>query len=177
MRISVYSCILICLVVFSIWAYKAMIDIRPNVKRPRLDAKARKVINALEGYLNEHVGILAEEIGPRNVFFPAKLKASADYIRTFWQDLGYEVTVQTFEVESALCGNLSVEILGTSKPEKIVVVGAHYDTVSLSLGANDNGSAVAALLELSRLAKDKRFDWTIRFVAFTNEEPPFFKTR
>jgi Zn-dependent M28 family amino/carboxypeptidase len=178
MRVFVYSCILFSFVAFSIWGYKAMIDVRPKgVRRPRLNAKAREVVNALEGYLKGHVGALAEEIGPRNVFFPAKLKAAADYIRTFWEDLGYAVTVQTFEVEATSCGNLSVEVLGGSKPEKIVVVGAHYDTIYHSPGANDNGSAVAALLELSRLAKDKGFNWTIRFVAFTNEEPPFFKTR
>jgi Zn-dependent M28 family amino/carboxypeptidase len=150
MRVFVYIFILFSFVAFSIWGYKAMIDVRPKgVRRPRLNGKAREVVNALEGYLKGHVGVLAEEIGPRNVFFPSKTS----------------------------CGNLSVEVLGGSKPEKIVVVGAHYDTIYHSPGANDNGSAVAALLELSRLAKDKGFNWTIRFVAFTNEEPPFFKTR
>ena len=169
MRVFVCLFVLFFLIVFSIWAYKAMVDVRPNVRRPRLNGKAREAVNALEGYLKGHVVVLAEKIGPRNVFFPEKIKATADYIRSFWEDLGYEVTVQRFQVESTSCANLSVELVGEKKPEKIVVVGGHYDTVYHSPGANDNGSAVAALLELSRLAKDKRFDWTIRFVAFTNE--------
>ena len=177
MRILIYAFVLLSFVALSLWGYKAMIDIRPKVRRPKLSGKEPQVINALEGRLKRHVGVLAEKIGPRNVFFPAKLEATASYIRTFWQDLGYTVKIQNFSVEGTSCENLSVEIIGRSKPEEIVVVGAHYDTVSHSPGANDNGSAVAALLELSRVAKDEQFEKTIRFVAFTNEEPPFFKTR
>jgi len=55
-------------------------------------------------------------------------------------------------------------------------VGAHYDSVSGSPGANDNGSGVAALMEVARLFAQKRFARTVRFVAFVNEEPPFFQT-
>jgi Zn-dependent M28 family amino/carboxypeptidase len=54
------------------------------------------------------------------------------------------------------------------------VVGAHYDTVPGSPGADDNASGVAALLELARLLRGCRRARTIRLVAFVNEEPPFF---
>jgi len=74
------------------------------------------------------------------------------------------------------CNNLAVEVTGTSAPEKILIIGAHYDTVAYSPGANDNGSAVASLLELSRLFKGASVRKTLRFVAFVNEEPPFFKS-
>lgn len=175
-RMIIYACILSGFVVFGLWAYKAMIDVRPNVERPGPNDKGGEVVTALEGHLQAHVVALAEKIGPRNVFLPAKLHASAQYIRTCWEEQGYEVTVQAFKVNGTSCENLSVEIPGKRKPEKIVVVGAHYDTVSHSPGANDNGSAVASLLELSRLAGEAVWDATVRFVAFTNEEPPFFKT-
>ena len=172
----VFASLLVFLGVFSIWAYKAMIDIRPKANRPILDTDANQVINDLEGRLKVHVTVLADEIGPRDVFVPDKLNAAAAYIRGFWEKAGYEISAQTFRVQNVACHNLAVEITGKSKPDEIVLVGAHYDTVSWSPGANDNGSAVAALLELSRLFSTKSTSRTVRFVGFTNEEPPFFKT-
>jgi Zn-dependent M28 family amino/carboxypeptidase len=171
-----YGLLLALLSGFFVWAYKAMIDICPEVQRPALNAQAWQSIDALEPLLKAHVATLADEIGPRNVFAPDKLHAAADYIRMFWKNLGYEVSAQTFLVQNVTCQNLAIEIPGTLKPEEIVLVGAHYDTVSWAPGANDNGSAVATLLELSRLFSKESPSRTLRFVAFTNEEPPFFKT-
>ena len=173
----IYALFLIVLTVFSIWAYKAMIDIRPKVNRPKLHKDTYHLIDDLEVRLKAHVAVLAEQIGPRDVFVPEKLDAAADYICRFWEKVGYKVNDQTFRVQDIACHNLAVEIPGESKPDEIVLVGAHYDTVSWSPGANDNGSAVAALLELSRLFSTKSTNRTLRFVAFANEEPPFFKTR
>jgi Zn-dependent M28 family amino/carboxypeptidase len=119
---------------------------------------------------------LADDIGPRDIYIPENLKAARDYVQGFWKRHGYEVTIQSFRVQNVACENLVAEIQGRSRPDEIVVVGAHYDTVSWSPGANDNGSAVAALLELSRLFKNESPEKTMRFVAFANEEPPFFKT-
>ena len=175
-KAMIYASLLVFLAAFSIWAYKAMIDIRPKVNRPKLHKDAYQIIDDLEARLKVHVEVLAKEIGPRGVFVPDKLNAAADYIRGFWEKAGYQVAAQTFRVQDIACHNLTVEIPGKSKPDEIVVVGAHYDTVSWSPGANDNGSAVAALLELSRLFSTKSTGRTVRFVAFANEEPPFFKT-
>lgn len=58
----------------------------------------------------------------------------------------------------------------------ILVIGAHYDSVAGCPGANDNASGVAAVLELSRLLRGDAGRLAIRFVAFANEEPPFFMT-
>jgi Zn-dependent M28 family amino/carboxypeptidase len=57
-------------------------------------------------------------------------------------------------------------------PQCRVVVGAHYDTVPGSPGADDNASAVAAVIELAGLLRDARLP--IRFAAFANEELPYF---
>jgi len=65
---------------------------------------------------------------------------------------------------------------GIKNPQEIVVVGAHYDTIAGSPGANDNGSGIAALLELARLIGTERLKRSVRLVAFVNEEPPFFRT-
>ncbi len=161
---------------FCIWAYKAMIDICPEVQRPLFNGRARQDIDALESLLKAHIAVLAHEIGPRNVFVSEKLNAAAEYIRTFWEKTGYEVSSQTYSLQNVPCQNLAIEIPGKSKPGEIVLVGAHYDTVSWAPGANDNGSALAALLELSRLFSKQSPGRTLRFVAFVNEEPPFFKT-
>ena len=124
--------------------------------------------------LRSHVFMLADEIGERNIWHPACLHTAAEYIETVWQEQGYVVERQEYEARGVVSANLIIEMQGASAPEEIIIVGAHYDSVLGSPGANDNGSGVAALLEISRLLKDKRLGRTVRFVAFTNEEPPFF---
>ena len=61
-------------------------------------------------------------------------------------------------------------------PKNILIIGAHYDTVPNTPGADDNASGVACLLELARECFDQETACTVRFVAFVNEEPPFFHT-
>jgi len=56
-------------------------------------------------------------------------------------------------------------------------VGAHYDTVPGTPGANDNGTGVVTLLALARAFAGEQQDRTVRFVAFVNEEPPYFQTK
>ncbi|HEX2201397.1 MAG TPA: M28 family peptidase, partial [Gammaproteobacteria bacterium] len=74
--------------------------------------------------------------------------------------------------------NIEVSRMGCSRPEQILLVGAHYDSVRGSPGANDNGSGVAALLEIARFFTEvEQPEITVRLVAFVNEEPPFFMWR
>jgi len=124
--------------------------------------------------LHNHVFLLADEIGERNIWQPARLDAAAEYIENVWQEQGFFVKRQEYEARGVKSANLIIEIKGISLPDQIIIVGAHYDSVLGSPGANDNGSGVASLLEISRLLKGETFDRTVRFVAFTNEEPPFF---
>lgn len=131
---------------------------------------------ALRDALERDVTALAGGIGERNVFNPAKLEAAADYIANAFAAAGYQVMRQTYEASGELCENLSVQLDGSRYPDEIVVVGAHYDSVSGSPGANDNGSGVAALLALARDWAGRKPARTLRFVAFVNEEPPFFQT-
>lgn len=77
--------------------------------------------------------------------------------------------------------NLELTLPGSDRPHEIIIIGAHYDSdVCESGGANpgadDNASGVAALLELAALFADRPQPRTLRFVAFTNEEEPFFQT-
>ncbi len=127
--------------------------------------------------LHTHVFMLADEIGERNIWRPQKLNAAAAYIENTWQEQNFIVQRQEYAARNVDSVNLIIEIPGTVLPDQIVIVGAHYDSVQGSPGANDNGSGVAALLEISRLLGGRKFDRTVRFVAFTNEEPPFFLGR
>lgn len=115
-------------------------------------------------------------IGERNVFHPQALQAAEDYIRGCWQQQGYQVTPQDYVAMGVRSANLEITRRGSRHPDEIILLGAHYDSVRGSPGANDNGSGVAALLELSRQFSSVEHASSIRFVAFTNEEPPFFRT-
>ena len=126
--------------------------------------------------LSRHVSRLAGEIGERNVFHPQALQAAEDYIRQRWQQQGYAVTPQDYVAMGVRSANLEITRRGSRHPEEIILPGAHYDSVRGSPGANDNGSGVTALLELSRLFNTIDTACSVRFVAFTNEEPPFFRT-
>jgi Zn-dependent M28 family amino/carboxypeptidase len=126
--------------------------------------------------LKSRVWYLAETIGERNVFAYASLQNAADYIENSFKQLGYDVTSQQYVTETRKVRNLVAVLPGSAKASEIVVVGAHYDTVDECPGADDNASGVAALLELARLLKDSHPARTIRFVAFVNEEPPWFQT-
>lgn len=123
-----------------------------------------------------HVRALAGSIGERNVFRPDALRAAESYIEARWREQGYTVAPQRYVVQGVSCANLEVTAGPVPPPDPLILVGAHYDSVLGSPGANDNASGVAVLLELSRMAAIDRAGG-LRFVAFTNEEPPFFFTR
>jgi Zn-dependent M28 family amino/carboxypeptidase len=131
----------------------------------------------LAGRLRAHVETLAGTIGERNVFRPEALAAARDYIGATWRGQGYEVDAQEYEARGVVCANLEVSRTGAGRSEEIILLGAHYDSVRACPGANDNGSGVAALLEIARGFAVLTPALTIRFVAFVNEEPPFFMTR
>ena len=131
---------------------------------------------ALERDLRAHVDRLAGDIGERNLFHYEQLVMAAEYIRITLSRSGYEVRQQAYEVAGQVCENLEAELVGTDRRDEIVVLGAHYDSVRGSPGANDNATGVAALLALARTFSDRRPSRTLRFVAFVNEEPPFFQT-
>lgn len=132
-------------------------------------------IDALALTLRAHVEELAGKIGERNVNRPEKLQAAADYIAGRWELQGYAVERQRYDVAGVSCENLEITRAGDARGNEIILLGAHYDTVPGCPGANDNASGVAALLEISRLFATVAPASSVRFVAFVNEEPPFFR--
>jgi Zn-dependent M28 family amino/carboxypeptidase len=130
---------------------------------------------SLDGRLRAHVARLAGDIGERNVWKPGALDAAAGYIEGALGELGDPVTAQEFTAEGVPVRNVEAVRAGGSRADEIVVVGAHYDTVLGSPGADDNASGVAALLEVGRALRGRGHARTLRLVAFVNEEPPFFQ--
>lgn len=126
--------------------------------------------------LKAHVASMAGNIGERNLIAYRELQGTAEYIEEAFKRQGYKVDSQEYVVESKTVRNLVAEIRGGTQANEIVVVGAHYDTVWDCPGADDNTSGVAALLETARLLKNAHPARTVRFVAFVNEEPPWFQT-
>jgi len=129
----------------------------------------------LASRLSRHVHALAGDIGERNIWRPKALLAAAAYLRDQWRTQGYQVTEHSYEVSGLSWSNL--EVAGPhSLQTPTILIGAHYDSVIGSPGANDNGSGVAVLLELTRLLRRTSETHNLVFVGFVNEEPPFFGT-
>jgi hypothetical protein len=128
--------------------------------------------------LRADVTMLATTFGERNIgYHPDALERAATWVESRLQSAtGHEVKREPYACDGQTVRNLYVDLPGQNAPEEIVVIGAHYDSVAGSPGANDNASGVAAMLELAaRFSKLPRAR-TIRFVAFVNEEPPHFQS-
>lgn len=130
----------------------------------------------LRDALRRDVEKLAGEIGERNVWRYRALAAAADFLEASLAKHFYDVCRQGYEVAGVTCYNIVVEIQGADRANEIVVIGAHYDTVEGSPGANDNATGAAAVLALAHLLARKKTSRTLRFVEFVNEEPPYFQS-
>ena len=128
----------------------------------------------IEAQLRLHVDRLAGLIGPRYLEKPKTIEATIGYLTAQWSNMGYRVEEETYDALGHRATNLIAEVPGHRRADEIVLLGAHYDTVHTTPGADDNASAVAVLLEASRLLKDVAGKRTVRLVAFACEEPPYF---
>ncbi len=110
--------------------------------------------------------ILVEDIGARFAGSDTDLQA-AEFIRFCFRQSGYDVVLQPFtNPAGAECRNVIAYRSGM--PESYIVVGAHYDTVATTTGANDNASGVAVMLEAARVLADENLP--LVFIAFGSEE-------
>lgn len=135
---------------------------------------ADEALASLAEELRQDVSRLAVDIGERNLRDrPRELAQAADWIEAKYKAAGLATGRQEYEVLGTVCCNLDAEIPGKTRPEEIVIVGAHYDTVPGTRGANDNTSGVAATLALARRLARCKTARTLRFVEFVNEEKPY----
>jgi Zn-dependent M28 family amino/carboxypeptidase len=130
----------------------------------------------LRDRLRTHVTELASNIGERNWPSYANLERARSYISKAAEEAGYHVRELAFEHRGETFHNVELTLGEIPAGTASIVIGAHYDSVQGSPGANDNASGVAAVLELARMLRDRRLPLPIRFVAFANEEPPYFNS-
>jgi hypothetical protein len=124
--------------------------------------------------LERHVRALSETFHPRSVENPAQLAAAGDYVRAQMRAAGAMPEVQDVLVGGTTYRNFIVRFGPTDGP--LLVIGAHYDSCGQTPGADDNASGVAALLELTRLLAANPPSHAVELVAYTLEEPPYFRT-
>jgi Zn-dependent M28 family amino/carboxypeptidase len=132
----------------------------------------------LSARLRAHVQAIATE--EHNTATPGRLEQAARHIETSLLGYGYALRRQQYEAGGQKVRNIEVSVSNTvpgTRPERIFIVGAHYDSARGAPGANDNGSGTAAVLEMARLLKSMRPSrgTEVKFVFFVNEEPPWFR--
>lgn len=137
-----------------------------------LDAEGRARADALRADVVALVGDGRE----RSQRVDGTLDRAADHIVDALGSAGYPVQRLGYASDQARVVNVEATLAGQGDAASIVVVGAHYDTAAGAPGADDNASGVAAMLAIARALARERFtpSRTLRFVAFANEEPPFF---
>ncbi len=122
--------------------------------------------------LEKHISVIGAT--EHNLRRPKALEAAARYIESELRESGSAPASHEFESGQGRVRNLEIVIRGREAAS--IVIGAHYDSVVGAPGANDNGSGVAALLELARRLNGWSPRLTHRLVFFVNEEPPFHQS-
>ena len=143
---------------------RPMIDIQKTVKR-----------------LQDHLQALTLTIGERSVLYPENLKKTAKYIEACYQGIDLPVHSEPYQYQNVTVANVVAEISFCANPTRHLLLGAHYDSLSGTVGADDNASAIAVQLETARYLKElqghKELDLAVKFVSFALEEPPVFGSR
>ena len=128
----------------------------PQQGRERAEASApqqlsqRRELEILQDALRDHVKALAVDIGPRTPSSPDSLMRTANYIHSVFDDAELLVQEQNYEYYDQRVKNVLAMDPATAGVAAYYIVGAHYDTVPGTPGADDNASAVAVMLELAR---------------------------
>lgn len=147
---------------------------------PRAEMTSMVDKNVTMAELKDHVRALTVDIGERSVRRPENLARTEAYIVSFYRDLGISVKTAPYSYRDVTVANVVADVAFKNDAAERFLVGAHYDSVAGTVGADDNASAVAVQLETARhlaaLAPPEDLDLTVRFVFFALEEPPAFDT-
>jgi hypothetical protein len=145
------------------------------VMQPVWGDRAERNISVNPGRLEAHVRVLSERLTPRTEARPENLDGAAAYIRQEFERARGRVSEQPYQVGNSTYRNV-VALFGPETAERIVV-GAHYDAAGARPGADDNASGVAGLIELAYLLGGNDLPIKVELVAYTLEEPPFFRSK
>ncbi len=131
---------------------------------------------SLSTRLRQTVTVMASDIGIRSWKRRDRLERAAAFISGEFRAGGYRPEDQVFLFHGEEYRNVIAQLPGHDPSAKTLVIGAHYDTVESTPGADDNASGVACLLELARALSGRRLAGTVHFAAFVLEEPPAYRT-
>lgn len=149
-------------------------------ERPAEQRKAglERAPGKVEQRLRDYVVTLSERVGERSAAKPEGARAAALFVESTLgvHNIGYPVRRREFDAGGQTWSNLEAVLPGKDRTGGEIVIGAHYDTVEGSPGADDNASGVAVLLILAERFAGRSQERTIRWVAFCNEEPPWFQS-
>ena len=124
--------------------------------------------------INKHLNKIINTKSARNYKNIGTLNYVANYIYSHFKKYADTTYYQTYNVNKQTYKNV-VCVFG-SKNLKTIVIGAHYDVCGNQDGADDNASGVVGLLELAKLLNNKALKYRFEIVAYTLEEPPYFRT-
>jgi Zn-dependent M28 family amino/carboxypeptidase len=124
--------------------------------------------------LERHVGMVSQTYLPRHAAHPENLDRIAAYIAQEFAQANARVVEQPYAID----GHTYRNVIGSYGPDTAdrIVIGAHYDAAGPFPGADDNASGVAGLLELAYLLGTVPLSTRVELVAYTLEEPPYFRT-
>jgi hypothetical protein len=165
-------------VAFLFFSYWYMIKCQGNWYGEPLEKQMKSDLTEIKKSLESDIDYI-QRLGPRNSendMNHKQLRQCEEWIRQRWESQGYVVKKHTFSFNGKVYSNLEIEIQGRIAPSEIIIVSAQYDSLPDSPGANNNGSGMAILFQLSRLLKKHTPDRTLRLLNFVNEEDPFFGT-
>jgi Tol biopolymer transport system component len=104
--------------------------------------------------------------------------AAGEYLAAAFRAMGYEPEMQWFEpMGLARTANVLATLPGTTHPELVYVVSAHYDSHQNGPGADDDASGTAMILEMARVLRGRPLPATVVFAAFTGEEAGLLGSR
>jgi hypothetical protein len=177
LRIFVATCTLVCIGALVLLAVAMRHVGMPGTSFGGGAVQPTSLAEELARSLRRDVEFLATTIGPRDTITShAALVATAEWIEEELRKAGLEPTRETYQSRGKEVWNIIVEFRPKTSAVPMLVVGAHYDTVPGSPGADDNSSGVAGLLAMARHYAEAPPAMPVRCVFFTNEESPYAHT-
>jgi hypothetical protein len=136
----------------------------PTPTETEIEAKVGEIAYA-------YMEAISEGIGPRPAGSEAESQ-TAQYLILEFERLGYlsELHPFTVTVEGMTINSANVIAIKRGVSPQEIIVGAHYDSVEIGKGADDNASGVAVILEVVQRLKEQETPYTIRFILFGAEE-------
>lgn len=141
-----------------------------NYAEPRLSQQSNTIKSLLSKVSQKNIGKYVGDLSEEPRYTPQQQSAAAEYIIDTLEGFDYEVTLDPITAAPSSPGNIIAQLPGKINPDTKFIIGAHYDSVEESPGADDNASAVAGTLEIARVLQNFQPDATIEFVLFGAEE-------